>query len=253
MPLYKKIFIFLTIIILIFLYLYNKIKKKDGYEILECMNKLYTPYITPLEYYSTDTYNCNMIKNNWKIIKNEYESYVLYHKIYRLAFIDPEQLYIDTSNIPWNAIILRAYNKDTNLVKYFPHTVKILSNIKNCTTAYFSILYPGKLIPLHTGVFKGVLRYHLGLKVPSNKENCYIVVNNKKKIWEEGSDFLFDDTYPHYVYNNTNEIRVILLLDIIRPFNNIIIDSINRLFLKTTSHNINVDKVVNKVNELDKI
>jgi beta-hydroxylase len=48
------------------------------------------------------------------------------------------------------------------------------------------------------------------------------MINNKKYIWTEGEDILFDDTLLHSVENNTNEPRVILFLDIPRQFNNII-------------------------------
>lgn len=33
--------------------------------------------------------------------------------------------------------------------------------------------------------------------------------------WQGGG---FDDTYEHEVWNNTGELRVVLLLDVIRPF-----------------------------------
>jgi beta-hydroxylase len=36
--------------------------------------------------------------------------------------------------------------------------------------------------------------------------------------WQEGKTVVFDDTYEHEVWNNTGEVRVVLLLDVIRPF-----------------------------------
>lgn len=36
--------------------------------------------------------------------------------------------------------------------------------------------------------------------------------------WEEGRCVLFDDTYRHEVWNNTSGIRVVLLIDVPRPF-----------------------------------
>jgi len=85
------------------------------------------------------------------------------------------------------------------------------------TTAFFSILSPGKHIPEHRGVFKGIMRYHLGLKVPENAKDCCIRVDEVSAYWQEGKGMLFDDTYQHEVWNNTDEIRVVLLMDVIRP------------------------------------
>jgi len=39
-------------------------------------------------------------------------------------------------------------------------------------TAFFSILAPGKHLPAHRGPYKGVMRYHLGLLIPSRPTNA---------------------------------------------------------------------------------
>ena len=112
-----------------------------------------------------------------------------------------------------------------------------------------SILPPGKKIPVHVGPYKGVLRYHLGLKIPKDINNCFIVVNKKKYCWEEGKDVLFDDTLEHYVENNTNETRVILFLDIKLNFNNILLNSINSFISTFGQFNDTVVDIVNNVNK----
>ncbi len=35
--------------------------------------------------------------------------------------------------------------------------------------------------------------------------------------WEEGKSLFFDDTYPHEAWNETDGIRVVLFMDVIRP------------------------------------
>ena len=35
--------------------------------------------------------------------------------------------------------------------------------------------------------------------------------------WEEGRSIVFDDTYPHEVWNDTDGVRVVLFLDFRRP------------------------------------
>ena len=56
------------------------------------------------------------------------------------------------------------------------------------------MLSPGKHIPAHRGPYKGVLRYHLGLKIPEPREGCRIRVGEEVRHWEEGASLLFDDT-----------------------------------------------------------
>jgi beta-hydroxylase len=84
-------------------------------------------------------------------------------------------------------------------------------------TAFFSILAPGKHIPDHRGPFNGVLRYHLGLKVPEPAEQCRIRVADEYRHWEEGESLLFDDTYRHEVWNETDGERAVLFMDVRRP------------------------------------
>ena len=85
------------------------------------------------------------------------------------------------------------------------------------TTAMFSILSPRKHILDHRGPYKGVLRYHLGLIVPEDAEACRIRVGEDIRHWEEGESMIFDDTFNHEVWNDTDETRVVLFVDVLRP------------------------------------
>ena len=85
-------------------------------------------------------------------------------------------------------------------------------------TAMFSILAPGKHIPDHNGPYKGVMRYHLGAQGPrADAERCRIRVGDEIVTWAEGQSLIFDDTYEHEVWNDTDEERVVLFLDVVRP------------------------------------
>lgn len=57
----------------------------------------------------------------------------------------------------------------------------------------------GKHIPIHQGPFKGLKTYHIAIQTPAQYKKCFIKVNKKKYIWQEGHDMIFDDTYPHEV------------------------------------------------------
>lgn len=98
-----------------------------------------------------------------------------------------------------------------------PKTWELIRRIPGLKVAFFSILAPGKHIPKHRGKHKGLIRYHLGLRVPEPRENCWIQVDGHQVHWEEGKSLIFDDTFRHSVQNDTDGYRAILFLDIARP------------------------------------
>jgi len=98
-----------------------------------------------------------------------------------------------------------------------PRTTQLIEAVPGMKTAFFSILAPGKHIPVHRGPYKGVLRYHLALKVPEPRERCYIQVADQVAHWREGRSLIFDDTRRHAVWNDTDGTRVVLFLDVMRP------------------------------------
>jgi ornithine lipid ester-linked acyl 2-hydroxylase len=98
-----------------------------------------------------------------------------------------------------------------------PETAELLSRVPGLTTAFFSILSPHKHIGEHRGPWRGVLRYHLGLRVPQPSAASGICVGGEVAHWEEGRSLLFDDGYEHHVWNDTDGVRVVLFADVLRP------------------------------------
>lgn len=99
-----------------------------------------------------------------------------------------------------------------------PFLVSILKQLKEVKSCAVSILPAKKIIPIHIGYNKGVMRYQLAIKVPQSGE-CFICVNGIKYQWTKGEGVLFDDTYPHKVYNDSEEDRIVLYMDVERPLN----------------------------------
>ena len=119
----------------------------------------------------------------------------------------------------WKTFPLRMFSKDyeENMDKC-PTLKNILKKDSNITTAFFSIMEPGKFLSSHYGPFKGILRYHLGLVVPPKESGlCYISVDGETYDWKEGEGILFDETYKHFVENSTPYRRIVLFLDVKRP------------------------------------
>jgi aspartyl/asparaginyl beta-hydroxylase (cupin superfamily) len=82
--------------------------------------------------------------------------------------------------------------------------------------AFFSILEPGKVVPAHNGPFFGFLRYHLGMVVPTDKPPS-IRVRDQVYTWKERESVMFDDSWNHEVMNESEQYRVVLCVDVLRP------------------------------------
>jgi beta-hydroxylase len=108
-------------------------------------------------------------------------------------------------------------NRIDTSYKRCPETGKLLDSIPGLSLAYFSVLAPGMHIKAHRGSYKGVLRCHLGLIVPEPRTDVRMRVGSEMIHWEEGKCVVFDDTHKHEVWNDTDGIRVVLLLDVLRP------------------------------------
>ncbi len=93
----------------------------------------------------------------------------------------------------------------------------MLRAIPGLTPGFFSILGPGKRLPPHHGPYRGVLRHHLALVVPKPADAAGIRVGDQVRHWREGASLVFDDTYQHEAWNDTDGHRVVLFLDIVRP------------------------------------
>jgi ornithine lipid ester-linked acyl 2-hydroxylase len=118
----------------------------------------------------------------------------------------------------WKTFFLRGVGMDcAENARRCPKTMKLLETIPGCTTGFFSILSPHKHIPAHRGPWAGVLRLHLGLMVPEPRHQCRIRIADQVHAWEEGKAIIFDDTYNHEVWNETEGYRVVLFVDFMRP------------------------------------
>jgi ornithine lipid ester-linked acyl 2-hydroxylase len=131
--------------------------------------------------------------------------------------ISKDQIEI-TDDDDWKTFFLYGFGFEAKLgVELCPRTAALMQQIPGMKTAMFSILSPRKHILDHRGPYKGVLRYHLGLIVPRDAEDCRIRVGDEVRHWEEGQSMIFDDTYNHEVWNDTDETRVVLFVDVLRP------------------------------------
>ena len=81
-------------------------------------------------------------------------------------------------------------------------------------TAMFSILEPHTRIPPHTGSNNVRTTIHLPLVVP---DGCGFRVGSETRTWQVGAAWAFDDTIEHEAWNDSDEPRAILILDVWNP------------------------------------
>jgi beta-hydroxylase len=135
--------------------------------------------------------------------------------------ISPDQERISKGD-NWKVFTFHAYGtKIEDNRALCPETSKLIDRVPGLQNAWFSILAPGYHIPPHHGPTRAVIRLHLGLIVPEDRESCWIRVDDQICTWEEGKVIVFDDTYEHEVRNDTPDRRVVLFIDFDRPMDRI--------------------------------
>ena len=127
-------------------------------------------------------------------------------------------------NPDWGAFHLvrggRRYDQNADRC---PRTMAALSKLPQPSisnrgpNAMFSALKPHTRIPPHTGVSNTRLVCHLPLIMP---DQCFFRVGNETRPWKMGEAWVFDDTINHEAWNDSDEVRIILLVDVWNPFIN---------------------------------
>jgi beta-hydroxylase len=158
------------------------------------------------------------IEAEWLVVRKELDALLVRREeIPNFQDVSEKQKVL-TQGEQWKMFYLCAYGvKAEENCARCPETVRVLRHIPGMKTALFSILAPRKHIPEHRGMYKGVLRYHLGLIIPKPEGSCRIRVGNDIRSWAEGQSLIFDDSHPHEVWNDTDSYRAVLFVDFVRP------------------------------------
>ena len=158
------------------------------------------------------------VESHWKAIRAELDS--LLEDIDSLPGFEEIQVEQESLSTDrrWKIFPFCAYGTWTAYPAHrCPRTVEALRLIPGLQAAMFSIFHARKEVPPHEGPYKGVLRYHLGLKVPQPETLCGIEVGGDVRHWSEGKSMIFDDSITHRAWNHSDESRVVLFVDFTRP------------------------------------
>lgn len=136
--------------------------------------------------------------------------------------------------IQWKAFMMKSGTFVEPNCSMVPKTTAVLRSMPSVRNAFFSILEPRQYISPHFGYYKGFVRYHLGVIIPNDNagKECWLRVNadaadnrrrdkdlidrGEKYYWRNGKGVVFDDTNLHDAANDSDQVRVVLWLDVER-------------------------------------
>ncbi|HEX7348495.1 MAG TPA: lipid A hydroxylase LpxO [Rhodanobacteraceae bacterium] len=171
-----------------------------------------TPYLATADFPELEA-----IRSHWQTIRDEAVA------LAKASQIKASDQYNDAGfhsffRTGWKRFYLKWYDDapHPSALKWCPRTVELLRAAPHIKAAAFTELPPGSVLGKHRDPFAGSLRYHLGLITP-NSDQCWIKVDGQPYSWRDGEGVVFDETYIHWVENNTDVDRIILFADLERP------------------------------------
>jgi len=155
-----------------------------------------------------------ILENNYPAIKQEILSAIHSH-----AEILQPHFYEMTAqkNTDWETIPLITWSvKWVHFLDKFPVINTLTKKIPGLVSVSINKLSAGATIKPHFGETNTTIRSHLGIIVPAGLPECGLSVDGRAIEWKEGTLIGFCDGYLHEAWNNTEQDRYILLLDIVR-------------------------------------
>jgi aspartyl/asparaginyl beta-hydroxylase (cupin superfamily) len=172
------------------------------------------------------------LEAHWKEIRGELDAVLTEREqLPAMQTLSPAQYGITREPV-WKVFLFTAYGERSaaNCARC-PITASLIDDIPGLETAFFSILEPGARLKPHRGFYKGLVRAHLGLKVPEPADHVRLKVGRETVVWREGEIVFFDDTFRHAAWNLTTGVRVVLLIDVLRPMTPMM-DLLNRAVVR---------------------
>ena len=118
----------------------------------------------------------------------------------------------------WRTINMHAFMlRYPENIKKFPVIEEVVRKIPNMVTAQVAVLSPHTRVKAHFGDSNAIVRHHLGIIIPGKYPELGFRNGREEQCWEEGKVLAICIAHRHYVWNNTDHKRIILLVDTIHP------------------------------------
>lgn len=159
----------------------------------------------------------NEVASNWQAMRDEIVPLMQERGgIPPLGEISPDHRRI-ASSPAWKSFFFEGYGYQVRQNQArCPIITDAISRIPGVVVAFLSIMEPGTHVPRHRGLTKSWLNCHLPLMLPNDGKRCEIAINDEIYHWREGEWLVFDETFPHEVWNLSDQPRVMLLLQVQR-------------------------------------
>lgn len=220
-----------TLVVLVVIYLscivFIRIRNKDKFGLARQLSDFSTFMVpfnipayllskVPLTHYIAPSYfpELKIIEDNWQVIRDEALALQENGYIAKKDDLPGSSFYKDDR---WTSFYLKNFNNDIpSAYDLAPKTMALIDQVPSMSMAVFACLNPGKKINNHHDPFAFTLRYSLGLSTP-NSDKSGIIVNGDDYKWADGEGIMFDETFLHSAYNDSDKPRIILMTDIDRP------------------------------------
>jgi aspartyl/asparaginyl beta-hydroxylase (cupin superfamily) len=159
------------------------------------------------------------LQENYQVIRSEFLNLLLCGQL-RLHPQSKGGPRMQISDGDWNIFELMSGGRANAASKILaPNTSRAVMSLPEVTTnpnglAYFSVLNPGVHVQAHCGPTNSRIRIHFGLLVP---QGAVMRVGTETRPWQEGTCVVFDDSWEHEVFNQSEFVRAVLLLDVWHP------------------------------------
>jgi tetratricopeptide (TPR) repeat protein len=124
-------------------------------------------------------------------------------------------------NRDWSAMhFYDGMKRKDPVCQRFPVTAKALETLPvfrvggSPVEALYSILKPKTKIPPHFGNSNARITVHLPLVVP---KGCVLKVDDEEREMVAGKAMFFDDTFRHLAWNDSDEVRIVLIVEAWHP------------------------------------
>lgn len=141
------------------------------------------------------------VKNQWQNVRDEFQTKRRLATQFGMS---------ELHNNLWDVCLLVDREEICPAWEQFPITSQLVKNIPGLYLVAFSVQKAGCKIYPHRGYTTNVWRSHLGLDCPPG---AWLNVSGTRYEWKDGEMIVFDDMRKHHAANDSNQDRLILIID----------------------------------------
>jgi beta-hydroxylase len=118
----------------------------------------------------------------------------------------------------WKKVVFKIWGIEYNSnVEKFNSIKILLDKFPSITSCFVARLGPKAKVLPHSGETDAIIRFHLALNIPKCENGeCSIKIFGETFNWINGEVFGFNDAFIHEAWNNTDEFRYIIIVDVLR-------------------------------------